>query len=123
MRISDWSSDVCSSDLKGGAHQTHQGDREKAFLSERVVGLGHAPSLSPPRWRINSASAPWPVASTPAITRPRSSVDLFCDSLIVGRHAAIRISKPTIAPVILLNSAGFILARVDRKSTRLNSSH
>src|SRR3546814_7500366 len=73
MRISDWSSDVCSSDLKGGAHQTHQGDREKAFLSERVVGLGHAPSLSPPRWRINSASAPWPVASTPAITRPRRS--------------------------------------------------
>src|SRR3546814_4566152 len=63
-------------------------------------------------FRSNSASAPWPVASTPAITRPRSTVDLFCDSLIVGRHAAIRISKPTIAPVILQNSAGFILARV-----------
>src|SRR3546814_257846 len=177
MRISDWSSDVCSSDLpprrrqplsrsvsplwwrapawreqqrhhreieradehdrdadpaigrlsrerkaaadqdeadrhEGGTHQAHRRDREKAFLGKCVISLGHASSLSPPRWRINSASARWPVASTPAITRSRSSADLFCDSLIVGRQAVIRISKPVIAPVILPNSAGFILARV-----------
>src|SRR5690606_6188539 len=62
------------------AHQAHRGEREEAFFGESVVGLSHAPSLSPTRWRINCASAPWPVASTPAITRSRSSADLFCDS-------------------------------------------
>ncbi len=97
---------------EGGAHQAHDREGKEAFLGKSVGGLGHASALSPPRCRINCASAPWPVASTPSITRPRSSADLFCDSLIVGRHAVMPISNPTMAPVILLNNAGFILSRV-----------
>src|SRR3546814_16042066 len=119
MRISDWSSDVCSSDLEieradehdrdadpaigrlsrerkaaadqdeadrheGGTHQAHRRDREKAFLGKCVISLGHASSLSPPRWRINSSRATWPVASPPPIPRSRSPADFFCYSLIIA---------------------------------------
>src|SRR3546814_2649753 len=34
MRISDWSSDVCSSDLDGAAHQLQGVDREERILAE-----------------------------------------------------------------------------------------
>src|SRR3546814_3292209 len=41
MRISDWSSDVCSSDLSGGAHQGQIRERQQAGTCRRVQILDY----------------------------------------------------------------------------------
>src|SRR3546814_17750037 len=39
MRISDWSSDVCSSDLE--AVETHDAKADRAFAAGAIFGAGH----------------------------------------------------------------------------------
>src|SRR3546814_2263400 len=117
MRISDWSSDVCSSDLGFTAENlraVHQGqpgplalragkghvrDRGNAFEAEVAATLDahelldYAPEMSWPKPRVSGRS-PWTVALSIATTGPRAA---------------------------RAGAAGN--AAQERKSTRLNSSH
>src|SRR3546814_17330500 len=64
MRISDWSSDVCSSDLQDGTDVVRQGQ-----------GEGHQPSPSSGSWSLTTSSPSTTRAGStslrsPAITKP-----------------------------------------------------
>src|SRR3546814_10731653 len=67
MRISDWSSDVCSSDLPGGGHSKDkdQGDKDDIGEATRLVQAGRRPEwtsdpagtgaiVNPPVWRAST---------------------------------------------------------------------
>src|SRR3546814_8971625 len=104
MRISDWSSDVCSSDLQAilaardreapPPHRLHLAVAHAGEVSAHYIGgrLKH-PFLLCERLRIE-ACAPWPTAI--GINRDRRVHAAHFDAQVGGR---------------------------DRKSTRLNSSH
>src|SRR3546814_2361153 len=107
MRISDWSSDVCSSDLPCGSRSTRQGGREELCVGRTVAtrdiagrsvsisgGVrfsllkqpesatqrrGHGRQALPPRFRHRSSER-WPPYP------PRSSVDARIHPLL-RRHA------------------------------------
>src|SRR3546814_1673771 len=103
MRISDWSSDVCSSDLAAA----------KAKEDARAAKEAERARIAAEREGKNS---PWNRAVTSA-TRSASSA--------VGRQVATQVSK-----AVFGSSRGVgasivrgILGGLDRKSTRLNSSH
>src|SRR3546814_5385530 len=103
MRISSWSSDVCSSDLKGllGAH--YFADHPVVPLSDITVALNVDTIAISPRGT--------PVAT---IGRGKPAYDA------VVREVATRLGRT-------LDEDGeadaFIQRQEDRKSTRLNSSH
>src|SRR3546814_3300775 len=104
MRISDWSSDVCSSDLVGGAAAAFGGSEVKArrqVLQRAVVEL--ATVLEPARRHPVLRNLAPADRERPLLQPP------------LEKHAAV-----------LLQGFGDIVARQarrDRKSTRLNSSH
>src|SRR3546814_4894693 len=106
MRISDWSSDVCSSDLRGS--QTAKGKAGQASGNEG----GSTAS-------INLQTSDLGVGSTDA----RSSIDIVNhdvrNAIANAERAASRSRTPEAAFSSELGRA--ILG--DRKSTRLNSSH
>src|SRR3546814_11433355 len=56
MRISDWSSDVCSSDLPAGARAAAQARRMDERLLSRPAGIGAA--YGAPRRRLRRRAAP-----------------------------------------------------------------
>src|SRR3546814_3320243 len=101
MRISDWSSDVCSSDLKaedGYAFPALEGvaNQFARSLRDLIRALG-APTIQIERAGAEQMSfADWSASAAPAI---------------FWRYHA----PPLKGPVLLAGS--------DRKSTRLNSSH
>src|SRR3546814_9933448 len=98
MRISDWSSDVCSSDLLVAFIRTLE-----ASASDDVIDLFDAVSTKMfSNARINAKEA-----------RMRSLRDLDAASLRLRDVGA----------VLLDDSIGDTEVRADRKSTRLNSSH
>src|SRR3546814_5300019 len=123
MRISDWSSDVCSSDLEVG--------RLAAHLVERARPLGHAqagllPDLA--RQAVDEALALVDhTAGWRPVVRAVATPVLHQQEALVAHD-----ERPTDDPV----THGYILARgglarlgstaallpQDRKSTRLNSS-
>src|SRR3546814_8074729 len=103
MRISDWSSDVCSSDLFREVGQAMLGEAQKAFLeraearfkqSEESAGQNLKALLSPVHERLEKYEQA--VAKVEAKRR-----DAF--GMLHGQIAALGLE--------------------DRKSTRLNSSH
>src|SRR3546814_8939252 len=104
MRISDWSSDVCSSDL----------DRGNAFEAEVAATidahelLDYAPEMAWLKPRVSGRS-PWTVALSIATTGPRAA----------SAGAAGTDAQP---PTRLRMQSNLVGTR-DRKSTRLNSSH
>src|SRR3546814_5516310 len=123
MRISDWSSDVCSSDLPVGGFARIIGAAERRWNREawsgRVrrwtgfallllllgvgAGVGLALEWAIRRWGGGTA---WPwlaLAAWPALAQ---------NSLYVH-----------VAPVVRALTKGEMDAARDRKSTRLNSSH
>src|SRR3546814_5276345 len=117
MRISDWSSDVCSSDLSIDRYVTQTFDVEygtteygaeayEAYLRERYVALGATPEQIErivPRNVERYLADPYPFdVSHTGIWEPDADGNF---------HRADN---------ICLNGS---LASVDRKSTRLNSSH
>src|SRR3546814_7764875 len=101
MRISDWSSDVCSSDLIAAAI-----DALKTFKFEELRGqtmirrepIGVCAMITPWNWPMNQVA----VKVLPALATGCTMV----------------LKPPQLAPY-----SAQIFAEVDRKSTRLNSSH
>src|SRR3546814_1401092 len=102
MRISDWSSDVCSSDLNPCDVLTVLGQEQTGLPPERIFASDTVLDTSRLRWKLGQRAG----VST-------SSVHAY----IVGEHGDTEFplwSKATIGTVPILE---------DRKSTRLNSSH
>src|SRR3546814_4312060 len=97
MRISDWSSDVCSSDLAG------QLRRSVAFAVDRVLSPSRMTSM-----RTSLSIVLCGLASTPALA---ADLDL---KLQIPQIDVVEYHRPYVA---------VWLERADRKSTRLNSSH
>src|SRR3546814_357293 len=113
MRISDWSSDVCSSDLQGPREYSAPYDaiyekgwdaiREERFVRMKRMGLIPASTRLPPR-------AP----------RDRAWDDLSDDEKAVfARYMAVYAGFIEHCD----RQIGRVLDRLDRKRTRLNSSH
>src|SRR3546814_1093497 len=106
MRISDWSSDVCSSDLLAKLHR----------LDPDAVGLG---DLGKPQGFLNRAVEGWIKRATLATSdwgRART------DALIVELSRWMRANVVPDQNIVLLHN-DYKLDNIDRKSTRLNSSH
>src|SRR3546814_10450809 len=105
MRISDWRSDVCSSDLKS-----------RAFAS-RLAG-----SLGIPVATAASAEEVVRRADVVVTTTPSRTPLIEADWLHPGLHITAMGSdapdKNELAPGVVAGAD-----RLDRKSTRLNSSH
>src|SRR3546814_7467468 len=107
MRISDWSSDVCSSDLPAVLHWTaHTGSRELFRLAVLAIALG--------------------VAFGAALVFDVSfALGAFFAGMILGETQLSRRAAEETLPlrdafaVLFFVSVGML----DRKSTRLNSSH
>src|SRR3546814_8855502 len=115
MRISDWSSDVCSSDLK---------DAGKVEVSIDTATGGNFENLVP--------------STTPAVTDVTDTIDTSTVSLTATANVAeggtvvytASVNAPvTGAPLVVTLSNGQSItipvgsSRGDRKSTRLNSCH
>src|SRR3546814_3877905 len=113
MRISDWSSDVCSSDLVRGAEAL---DLLKAWGTGHPGGVAtlHAGSAQGALVRLEQL-----VQEVAAIV-PKALIADAVDLVVCidGRGAARRVTA--IAQVTGLDESG---GYRDRKSTRLNSSH
>src|SRR3546814_7130384 len=102
MRISDWSSDVCSSDLAAGTVTP------QAPANVQLYRLGRVPEpASPPRVSPIQVEA----QTRQVLPADRVAPAVFCSSPAVTRS----MSLPAVAPALRTRS--------DRKSTRLNSSH
>src|SRR3546814_7816754 len=114
MRISDWSSDVCSSDLAGRPEGGSDRPRDR-------------------RDRPSTATASVRAAGRTLDNESRPSLGFI--GVIYDPHLAIRFLSRTLAPIIdnpMTNGGGYMrlrgqvisaTQRRDRKSTRLNSSH
>src|SRR3546814_2670739 len=117
MRISDWSSDVCSSDL--------------------VVGSPAPLASKPGVLRFPVGSKPFPVGADPmgppdlvdevrhryprawaALESGRRSRRIW---LVAAAEPRARNGEPS--PTLWLRTAALAMTTEDRKSTRLNSSH
>src|SRR3546814_5575756 len=101
MRISDWSSDVCSSDLQSGEDQRQAG-WARVMFGDGAIDFAKVAITVPVDLRLLAAAA---------------SLHLHRVAAFAG--AAITLGKPT------LTLLGEVAAQGvgDRKSTRLNSSH
>src|SRR3546814_1538573 len=110
MRISDWSSDVCSSDLVGGAEDgaaaAQQGAVEEARLELQDVGVHRA--LQQPRRAVADADdVPAVVTGRTQHHRPQRRVEA----------GAVAAAGENADPLRLTHAASPL--QVDRKSTRL----
>src|SRR3546814_6294609 len=107
MRISDWSSDVCSSDLSGCSGQVPQG-RLMMPAAKPFPGAGTAVDYDP--------FADGALARVVPTTEPQREIWL-ADEL--GRDASLAFNES----VTMRLKGRLDAAALDRKSTRLNSSH
>src|SRR3546814_5045291 len=118
MRISDWSSDVCSSDLVDRrAGRPEDGDRRRVVrepvVEEPAVGRIELPVSA---ITLDLDDTIWPIA--PVIQRAENILGAWLrEAIYVAnvREAELRYGLP----VGLLQA----LIWTDRRSTRLNSSH
>src|SRR3546814_5726156 len=63
MRISDWSSDVCSSDLRFQAGCALEGQRLPWPLMPKLGGCAALPGLRHAMWPLRPSLRPWPCPS------------------------------------------------------------
>src|SRR3546814_1791835 len=110
MRISDWSSDVCSSDLAAGSADLEEGDPGDQPRAQQLAGADRlAGALR------RGAAAPRP-ARAPA---DRAGDHRGTRAPPGGFHPRLRALRQA---AVAAAAAGGVAA-VNRKSTRLNSSH
>src|SRR3546814_3023355 len=122
MRISDWSSDVCSSDL-------HKGYGPNCWGLTACDGDAGYGAFNPEEDR--GVIAPTAALSAMPYTPQESMATLryFYEELggeIWGRHGfvdAFNRSQGWVANSNLAIDQGPVVVMIDRKSTRLNSSH
>src|SRR3546814_10274982 len=144
MRISDWSSDVCSSDLKANGH-IYLGSyagwysvRDEAFYTETelttVGGEKRAPSGAPVEW-VEEPSyffdlSKWQdrllafYEANPDFIAPESRRNEVL-SFVRGGLRDLSVSRTSFKWGIPVpdDDAHIMYVLLDRKSTRLNSSH
>src|SRR3546814_7319807 len=118
MRISDWSSDVCSSDLLGPLVEEERAvGIALAILQDRVPASFS--EVAPARDRLVLADLP-----TASLTERRrlevEGAGLSVSEYLVRASAAITFDERDFLDTAL---GADIFAITDRKSTRLNSSH
>src|SRR3546814_1380235 len=110
MRISDWSSDVCSSDLKD-AH----------LPAYRKAGFTVAGLYDHDRARAEALASGWGIDTVFDTLEQAAAADAAFDVAAPPvAHVDILSALPEGAAVLLQKPMGLNL---DRKSTRLNSSH
>src|SRR3546814_937297 len=109
MRISDWSSDVCSSDLDGRSSATEQGATDARVVAEPIVA-------SPAPVTISA-----PLAPAPAVAR-RAQIPDDREQLQPGDISILVVEDDGAFARVLADLTRRKGYR-DRKSTRLNSSH
>src|SRR3546814_2416323 len=121
MRISDWSSDVCSSDLLA-AEQTKARVDILAINAQETVDdtrIVHRPAPSKNRRRSASHAAAHPASGAlMPRQRPRAAVRIG-----VSGAPTAEATETGDAGELLSVAAITAVIRPDRKSTRLNSSH
>src|SRR3546814_1136228 len=107
MRISDWSSDVCSSDLLAGLDRLHRLPLHVVLAA--LLQVAEVPVLVLPRG--NEAQGEGLARKTAGIPVQRREADEELLAVAAAEH--LRGQRPLSA----------LLQLLDRKSTRLNSSH
>src|SRR3546814_10073193 len=115
MRISDWSSDVCSSDLCGRAITVRRGDTERRLLSEAEVDIVMSGVSKPDDIILNDVEF-WAIIENLMSTEPGYPA-LSTASMFRVRDAFFNSPNAPVSYPFLWD------ATRDRKSTRLNSSH
>src|SRR3546814_6372313 len=120
MRISDWSSDVCSSDLPMLAHKASE---EGIAVAELIAGLpGH----------VNLDTIPWVIYTEPEIAWVGQTEQQLKEAGVpyktgsfpfaaIGR--AVAMGEPAGFVKVIAHEETDRVLGLDRKSTRLNSSH
>src|SRR3546814_9812677 len=125
MRISDWSSDVCSSDLWAGAVLGVLAACAVVLL-ERLGGLPRPGGWTNP---IVFADVALGLMVVVTFCRPHRRAGWVVVALLAGAAAVLltgsRGAWPGLAviAVVALLAGGWRVRFPDRKSTRLNSSH
>src|SRR3546814_3828779 len=121
MRISDWSTDVCSSDLSIGRWAASEGlaSADPAVLHDSLADPTTRLTMPLQRQAFTPPSAPalreFPYVRDQNPLGPGSCCRPHCAGLGLGGHAMDRMAVGL--------SARTGTTMVDRKSTRLNSSH
>src|SRR3546814_3177944 len=122
MRISDWSSDVCSSDLRGVTERGNIDPRER-FMSQPTILDGDADILLLCDHASNVVPEGITLGIAPELLDLHIAIDLGAEPLT--RALAERLD----APAILATVSRLVIDlprepdHPDRKSTRLNSRH
>src|SRR3546814_1485226 len=125
MRISDWSSDVCSSDLDTGLRRTYP----NWVSREGARGMEYNAWGSPPNPPNHEATLAFtrmlsgPMDFTPGIfdLRHNSRAPVRDD---IPRHDPANFAQTTLAKQLALYVVLYSpIQMADRKSTRLHSSH
>src|SRR3546814_842433 len=117
MRISDWSSDVCSSDLhpmaRSVARMAAQEEQHRIHFDRMITRRGVRPTLLAPLWD----RAGFALGAVTAAIGPEAA--MACTAAIeteIDRHYDQQLQE-------LGDEDPELTDAIDRKSTRLNSSH
>src|SRR3546814_9892179 len=113
MRISDWSSDVCSSDLP-----------DMKFL--RLLPLALITALSACHHQADTAEAATPLRAVRAVvvaTGPAEAPIVATGLLATRAEVQLGFKTGGVVRRIAVRGGDAVHAGEDRKSTRLNSSH
>src|SRR3546814_3001213 len=129
MRISDWSSDVCSSDLVGtgrSSGQTSLTSDQSPVLPLATISAMRSLVAGPAAWGLveDAGTAGWRLVGAVVAADGCFAVSGWGAS---GLQAASTIKLSAVARTEIFVMCKFVMCKVartgDRKSTRLNSSH
>src|SRR3546814_9680073 len=126
MRISDWSSDVCSSDLRMRA-DSQEMLRRNLDTQSAADGIDRLIDdyLSDRMMHRIEASCPLPMLGQEARRLPPAARSVLSDTIDNFRRRLVEtlteLGRPSPSP--LADSVTAELPGADRQSTRLNSSH
>src|SRR3546814_10211649 len=130
MRISDWSSDVCSSDLSGAAVAGGVGlvvvrsgvqDRRRPIgIEQRILALGERGGRNLLLQRTRTRRRHFDVRQVAHVLALRVILAMLLARGVPVAFRAGEARSLALADGVEMES---VVARLDRKSTRLNSSH